>query len=161
MSFAEEEPPIDLEWSDYEVFAMRDDLELLREREAYNFITLQVPDGNQIPFETFLGGVIRPDKPNPTDVWISILKLGNAELTTLVEGKKKYHISASDVVVKEGDNPDRPANRYDVGRIRFLLNPSVGHWSKNDSRRIAEKLHETDKRQLTYWLFPRLSGPWV
>lgn len=159
MSFANEEPHVDLEWNENETFMMRQDLELLRVREYHNFIVLQTGNGLQKPFETFLGGVLRPETSSPRDVWISIYRLGKSEVSTVSEGSKKYLILPSFVEVQERQNPSRKATLQDIDHLRFLLNENVGHWSEEDSWRIAEKLHETDKRRPTYRFLGRLFGP--
>jgi hypothetical protein len=154
MSFApNEEPHRELAWSDFEIFAMEEELDTLKDTQANNFITLQSGDGKKTPFETFLGGVRQTTKAGQVDVWVTSLVSNNSETISVMTGTQKFQINGGRVVVAH--DPFRAVTRADVERVRSLIGGGRTTWSALHSLRIAEKLHETDKQRPGYKLLNR------
>lgn len=155
MSFAtNEEPPHELGWSDFEIFAMVEEIDALKDTHANDFVTLQSGDGKQMPFETLLGGVRQTTKDGPLDVWVTSHVSNKGETISVMTGTQKFHISDGRVVVAH--DPFRAVTRKDVERVRSLIGGDRTDWSAYHSFRIKEKLRGSGEQKPSYKFLNRL-----
>jgi len=154
MSFANEEPRIESDWSDFEESAMREDLDTLIDDHAYDFVNIRDGDGRRKPAEILLGGVLQSESSATVDIWITILKIDDKSTTTIRTAHGGYVIDDHRIV--STNNPTIPLVREDMKHIRFWVSEGVAGWDRDHSKRIADKLRLSKKINLGQRLFGRL-----